>query len=307
MALQSLDIIRRSATTLPEPEIRSGSGDLTVAKLIDTSKCIGCKACQVACMEWNDLRDEIGTTGGAYQNPHDLSASSWTLMRFSEVETDQGELEWLIRKDGCMHCQDPGCLKACPSPGAIVQYANGIVDFHEENCIGCGYCITGCPFNIPRISRKDHKAYKCTLCSDRVAVGLEPACIKACPTGALVFGTKEAMKHHAAERVEDLKSRGFQNAGLYDPPGVSGTHVMYVLHHADQPHLYSGLPSAPRISPVVRLWKGFAKPVALAAMALTALAGFFHFIRVGPNEVNDEDEARARDEASKLTAAERRP
>ena len=117
-----------------------------------------------------------------------------------------------------MHCQDPGCLKACPSPGAIVQYSNGIVDFQEENCIGCGYCVTGCPFDMPRISKKDHKAYKCTLCSDRVAVGLEPACIKACPTGALVFGTKEDMKEHAAERVEDLKSRGFEHAGLYDPP-----------------------------------------------------------------------------------------
>src|SRR5205823_12072352 len=103
---------------------------------------------------------------------------------------------------------------------------------HEENCIGCGYCITGCPFNIPRISKRDHKAYKCTLCSDLVAVGLEPACIKACPTGALVFGTKEDMKLHAAERVADLKSRGFEQAGLYDPPGVGGTHVMYVLHHA---------------------------------------------------------------------------
>ena len=112
-----------------------------------------------------------------------------------------------------MHCEDPGCLKACPSPGAIVQYTNGIVDFHEENCIGCGYCITGCPFNVPRISKKDHKAYKCTLCSDRVAVGLEPACVKTCPTGAIVFGTKEDMKQHAAERIEDLKERGFENAG----------------------------------------------------------------------------------------------
>jgi len=293
MALQSLDIIRRSATTLPEPEIRLGTGTQQVAKLIDTTKCIGCKACQVACMEWNDLRDEIGTNIGQYQNPHDLSASSWTLMRFAEVENTKGDLEWLIRKDGCMHCQDPGCLKACPSPGAIVQYANGIVDFHEENCIGCGYCITGCPFNIPRISKKDHKAYKCTLCSDRVSVGLEPACIKACPTGALVFGTKEDMKLHAAERIEDLKSRGFQNAGLYDPPGVSGTHVMYVLHHADQPELYNGLPNDPHISPMVRLWKGFAKPLGLAAMALTAVVGFFHFIRVGPNETDGGDEAAA--------------
>jgi formate dehydrogenase iron-sulfur subunit len=308
MALQSLDIIRRSATTLPEPEIRLGTGDVSVAKLIDTTKCIGCKACQVACMEWNDLRDDIGTNVGAYQNPHDLTASSWTLMRFAEVENTKGDLEWLIRKDGCMHCQDPGCLKACPSPGAIVQYANGIVDFHEENCIGCGYCITGCPFNIPRISKKDHKAYKCTLCSDRVAVGLEPACIKACPTGALVFGSKEDMKQHAAERVEDLKSRGFEKAGLYDPQGVSGTHVMYVLHHADQPHLYNDLPDTPHIAHTVRLWKGFAKPLGLAAMALTVLAGFFHYIRVGPNETDEGDEHQAADEAVKtLGGPEKKP
>ena len=155
-------------------------------------------------------------------------------------ETDN--LEWLIRKDGCMHCADPGCLKACPAPGAIVQYSNGIVDFVHENCIGCGYCVKGCPFNIPRISQVDHTAYKCTLCSDRVAVGQGPACAKACPTQAIVFGTKEEMKKHAEGRIADLKSRGFDNAGLYDPPGVGGTHVMYVLHHADKPEIYAGLP-----------------------------------------------------------------
>jgi formate dehydrogenase iron-sulfur subunit len=293
MPLQSLDIVRRSATTLPSPSVREPAGGGAVAKLIDTTKCIGCKACQVACMEWNDLRDEIGSNVGSYQNPHDLTDKSWTLMRFAEYENPKGDLEWLIRKDGCMHCQDPGCLKACPSPGAIVQYSNGIVDFVEENCIGCGYCVSGCPFDIPRISKRDHKAYKCTLCSDRVAVGLEPACIKACPTGALVFGTKEDMKEHAAERVEDLKSRGFEHAGLYDPPGVGGTHVMYVLHHVDQPGLYSGLAQNPHISPAVRLWKGLSKPTALGIMALTALAGFFHYIRVGRNEVTDADEAAA--------------
>jgi formate dehydrogenase iron-sulfur subunit len=293
MALQSLDIIRRSATTTPEPEVR-GAYTGTVAKLIDTTKCIGCKACQVACMEWNDLRDDVGTNFGSYQNPADLSDRSWTLMRFSEYENPKGDLEWLIRKDGCMHCADPGCLKACPSPGAIVQYSNGIVDFQEENCIGCGYCVTACPFDIPRISKRDNKAYKCTLCSDRVAVGMEPACIKACPTGALVFGTKEDMQEHAAERIEDLKSRGFEKAGLYDPPGVGGTHVMYVLHHADQPGLYAGLVADPHISLLVRVWKGRTKPLALAIMALTALAGFFHFVRVGRNEVDERDEEAAR-------------
>lgn len=302
MALQSLDIKRRSATTTPSPSVREPVGG-EVAKLIDTSKCIGCKACQVACMEWNDTRDEIGHNVGVYDNPADLTDKSWTIMRFAEYENPAGDLEWLIRKDGCMHCEDPGCLKACPSPGAIVQYTNGIVDFHEENCIGCGYCVTGCPFDVPRISEKDKKAYKCTLCSDRIAVGQEPACAKTCPTGAIVFGTKEDMQHHAAERIEDLKSRGFENAGLYDPAGVGGTHVMYVLHHADKPELYSDLPKDPQISPMVSLWKGVAKPLGVAAMALTALIGFFHYIRTGPNETDEEDERRADEDARKIQEA----
>ena len=296
-SLQSLDIAERSATTTQPPIARHQP---EVAKLIDVTSCIGCKACQSACLEWNDMREEVGVNVGVYDNP-DLTPNMFTLMRFTEwVNPDSGNLEWLIRKDGCMHCEDPGCLKACPSPGAIVQYNNGIVDFHEENCIGCGYCVTGCPFNVPRISKKDHRAYKCTLCSDRVAVGQEPACVKTCPTGAIVFGTKEDMKQHAAERIEDLKERGFEHAGLYDPQGVGGTHVMYVLHHADKPSLYHGLPDDPSISPMVRLWKGIAKPLAVAGIALTALAGFFHYIRVGPNEVTAEDEAAARDEARRI-------
>jgi formate dehydrogenase iron-sulfur subunit len=287
--LPSLDIIRRSATTYVAPRIRA-EATAEVAKLIDVSKCIGCKACQVACSEWNDLRAPIGETVGTLQNPPDLAADVWTLMRFSEVETQQGDLEWLIRKDGCMHCADPGCLKACPAPGAIVQYANGIVDFNEANCIGCGYCLKGCPFNIPRYGKEDRKAYKCTLCSDRVAVGLEPACVKTCPTGAIMFGTKEAMTEHAAGRVEDLKSRGFASAGLYDPQGVGGTHVMYVLQHADQPELYQNLPKDPRISPLVQFWKGGAKVIGWAAMGLAALGGLVHYITAGPNEVPDQAE-----------------
>jgi formate dehydrogenase iron-sulfur subunit len=284
--LQSLDIARRSATTTPSPSVRQAK---EVAKLIDVSTCIGCKACQAACMEWNDLRDEVGRNSGVYDNPRDLSAESWTVMRYAEVE-EGGRLEWLIRKDGCMHCADPGCLKACPAPGAIVQYANGIVDFHEENCIGCGYCITGCPFNIPRLSKKDHKAYKCSLCSDRVAVGQEPACIKACPTGALQFGSKEDMIDYAEERIADLKERGYVHAGLYDPPGVGGTHVMYVLHHADRPQLYNELPENPSINPLVSLWKGMAKPLASFAIGLVAVGSLFHYVVKGPNEVSKEME-----------------
>ena len=286
MSLQSLDITRRSVTTTPPPQQRQQQ---EVAKLIDVTKCIGCKACQSACQEWNDLREEVGINEGSYQNPHDLTENSWTLMRFAEHE-ENGTLEWLIRKDGCMHCADPGCLKACPSPGAIIQYSNGIVDFQEEHCIGCGYCVAGCPFDVPRISKKDSKAYKCTLCSDRVSVGLEPACIKACPTQALVFGSKEDMIDHANDRIADLKERGFDQAGLYDPAGVGGTHVMYVLHHADQPQLYNDLPKEPTISPTVGLWKGVLKPLATAAMVFTALAGFFHYVTIGPNDAEADEE-----------------
>ncbi len=292
MALQSLDISRRSATSTHPPGQRKTP---EVVKLIDVSKCIGCKACQVACMEWNDTRDAIGSNHGVYDNPSDLTENSWTVMRFAEVETDRG-LEWLIRKDGCMHCADPGCLKACPAPGAIVQYSNGIVDFHEENCIGCGYCITGCPFNIPRLSKRNSKVYKCTLCSDRIAVGLEPACVKTCPTGAIVFGTKDDMLHHAEERIADLKSRGFTSAGIYNPQGVGGTHVMYVLHHADKPELYRGLPKDPSIGAMVSLWKDGAKTLASLLFGAGILGAALHYVTKGPNEVSEDIEKEFKDE-----------
>ena len=281
--MQSLDVQNRSATTTAPPQVRVAKEP--VAKLIDISKCIGCKACQVACMQWNDLRDEIGTMGGVYDNPRDLTDQSWTVMRFSEVQRGpEGRLEWLIRKDGCMHCEEPGCLKACPAPGAIVKYANGIVDFVSENCIGCGYCIAGCPFNVPRISKKDNKAYKCSLCSDRVAVGQAPACVKTCPTGALMFGAKDEMVARGEKRVNDLKERGFAQAALYNPQGVGGTHVMYVLQHGDRPDLYSGLPVDPKISPWVALWKGVTKPLLSIGLGLAVLGAFFHYVTRGPKE-----------------------
>jgi formate dehydrogenase iron-sulfur subunit len=288
MALQSLDVTRRSASTSPAPGVRETT---KVAKLIDVSKCIGCKACQVACMEWNDIRDDVGRNLGVYDNPIDLTDRSWTVMRFYEEELPGKGLQWLIVKDGCLHCEDPGCLRACPAPGAIVQFANGIVDFQQENCIGCGYCQTGCPFNIPRYSMKDQKAYKCTLCSDRVAVGLEPACIKTCPTQALTFGSKEDMLELASERVAELTERGFQKASIYDPSGVGGTHVMYVLPHGE-PELYR-LPKNPEVSPLVALWRsGVARALGVVTMVSVVVAGIFHYMKVGPLEVDERDEGR---------------
>jgi formate dehydrogenase iron-sulfur subunit len=128
------------------------------------------------------------------------------------------------------------------------------------------------------------------MCSDRVAVNQAPACAKACPTGAIQFGAKEDMKDYAATRIADLKERGYDKAGLYDPQGVGGTHVMYVLHHADRPGLYAGLPENPSVSPMVSLWKGVAKPLATLALAGVALGSLFHYVTKGPNEVSKEIE-----------------
>jgi formate dehydrogenase iron-sulfur subunit len=292
MALPVMELARQSATKGGITGALPPKDDFQVTKLIDVSKCIGCKACQTACLEWNDLREPVGVNVGVYDNPHDLTENSWTLMRFTEWDNPEtGKLEWLIRKDGCMHCADPGCLKACPSPGAIVQYTNGIVDFNKDACIGCGYCIKGCPFNIPRISKTTEKAYKCTLCVDRVAVGQGPACAKACPTQAISFGTEAEMKALAAKRVADLTSRGYKNAGLYDPPGVGGTHVMYVLHHADKPQAYANLPGNDvRISPIVEVWRGATKYFGMGVIALAAGMGALHHLVMGPNKVTSHDE-----------------
>ena len=189
-----------------------------------------------------------------------------------------------------MHCEEPGCLAACPADGAIVQYANGIVDFQEANCIGCGYCITGCPFNIPKFSPTARKVFKCTLCNDRVSQGLEPACIKSCPTGCLHFGTKAEMKD-LAENARDAAARtfGFANAGVYDPAGVGGTHVIYVLHDAKNPELYGGLPKDPHIPLTVRFWKTPLKWIGNLAMVGGLVGLAVHYLRFGPKSEESRD------------------
>lgn len=291
--LGAANVVRSSAGG---PVAENPTALTPVAKLIDISKCIGCKACQSACIEWNDTHPAIEESVGHYENPHDLTDQMYTLMRFAEWDNpDTGNLEWLIRKDGCMHCADPGCLKACPAPGAIVQYSNGIVDFISDNCIGCGYCISGCPFDIPRLSPTQHVVKKCTLCSDRVAVGQGPACAKACPTQAITFGTKEEMTTLAAERIEDLKGRGYDQAGLYDPAGVGGTHVMYVLQHADKPSIYNDLPNDPKISGVVQGWKGPVKTAGVAAVGLAAIGAAAMALFTRGNRVTHEDEVEAQE------------
>jgi formate dehydrogenase iron-sulfur subunit len=240
-----LAVRRKSATPSSGTNIRRES--VEVSKLVDIDLCIGCKACEIACKEWNDLDSDDTANFGSYQSHEDLTASTWDLMRFKEVELDNSDLAWLIRKDSCLHCDEPGCLLACPAPGAVVQYENGIVDFDQTKCIGCQYCVTGCPFDIPRFDRTTKKVYKCTMCVDRVAGGLEPACVKACPTGSIRFGSKKEMLAYGEAKVDKLHSRGFTDAMLYDPSGVNGLHMMYVVPRGDMLDDY-GLPEDPDVT-----------------------------------------------------------
>ncbi len=290
MSQANLEIIRISGHAGPVP----GAGlkrEFEVAKLVDTTTCIGCKACEVACMEWNGLSFSDTTFDNSYQTMPETAWNFWNLIKFNEHERDDGSLMLLMRKDQCMHCAEPGCLVACPADGAIVQYANGIVDFQQDQCIGCGYCMSGCPFNIPKFSPTSRKVFKCTLCSDRVNEGLEPACIKACPTGCLHFGTKDEMKELAETRALQLREHsGFPNAGVYDPSGVGGTHVLYVLHDATQPELYGGLPKDPHVPWTVRLWKAPLKWLGNLAMIGGAVGIFVHYLRYGPKTVEQKEE-----------------
>ena len=279
MAGQTLEIKRSSAAMWgTHTGIRSTP---TVAKYIDTTTCIGCKACEAACQEWNDLGTVETEQTGTYQTLPKLDAKFWNLIRFNEREVEGGLL-WMMRKDQCMHCAEPGCLAACPAPGAIVQYGNGIVDVDPSKCIGCGYCATGCPFEVPKFHVKSGKMAKCTLCVDRVEVGLEPACVKACPTGCLNFGTKDDMVALARGRVGQLKASGFNDAMLYDPEGVGGTSVVTVLGHG-HPEWYD-LPPDPHVPMGVRLWKSVIRPVGVIAAFVAAIATFVHYTKYGPIE-----------------------
>ena len=215
-----LAVRRRSATPASSTNIRTDTPQ--VSKIVDIDLCIGCKACEVACKEWNDLPVDDTSNFGSYQSHEDLTATTWDLMRFNEVELANNDIAWLIRKDSCLHCEDPGCLAACPAPGAIVQYQNGIVDFDQTKCIGCQYCIAGCPFDIPRFDPASKKVYKCTLCVDRVSASLEPACVKSCPTGAIKFGGKHEMLDYSLAKVEKLKGRGTTYI-MWSPPTPDGS------------------------------------------------------------------------------------
>src|SRR4030042_1540998 len=176
------------------------------AILYDATKSTACRGCQAACKQWNELEAEVTTNTGSYENPADLSWRTWVKVRLNEVESD-GDLAWLFPRRACMHCTDAGCVKVCPTK-AVHKTDEGIVFVDRNICTGCGYCVEACPFDVPRLdgSRLTGKAkmYKCILCKDRVDNGLEPACVKTCPPGALDFGERDDMVARAQARVDAL-------------------------------------------------------------------------------------------------------
>jgi formate dehydrogenase iron-sulfur subunit len=216
----------------------------------DTTVCIGCKACEVACKEWNQLPATNGgrntLSGDSYDNTRRLDGIHWRHVKFIEqFSADRREARWLMMSDACKHCVRAGCLEVCPT-GAIIRTEFDTVVIQSDVCNGCRDCIAACPFGVIDINPASGTAQKCTLCYDRMQVGMEPACSKACPTDSITFGTIREMKQMAERRVGQLHAGGEGRAYLYgaDEKTLGGLNSFYLL--VDKPEVY-GLPPDPKM------------------------------------------------------------
>lgn len=196
------------------------------AMLMDLTKCIGCRGCQAACKQWNDLPAETTHNWGSYENPPRRSARTWTTITFNEV-TDRGNFAWVFAKRQCMHCQAPACAAAC-IVGALRKTPEGPVVYDDHKCIGCRYCTLACPFGVPTFEWDTPVPYirKCTMCADRLAEGMEPACAKACPTGAILFGERDELLKEARARIQTQPGRYVRQ--IYGEHEAGGTSMLYL-------------------------------------------------------------------------------
>ncbi|MFA5866685.1 MAG: 4Fe-4S dicluster domain-containing protein [Actinomycetota bacterium] len=230
------------------------------AMLLDFNLCIGCRACQVACKEWNQNEGEVTENTGTFENPPDLSSKTWTKIKFIETGKNPDN-QWFFRRMICQHCTNAACQNVCP-PKAISHMETTAVVIDQDKCTGCKYCISACPFSIPRYDAGSNTAKKCTLCIDRISNGLIPACAKVCAPGAVRFGEREVMLRAGQNRVEALKKEGHANAMLYGETALGGLGVMTVMTEA--PDVY-GLPTDPAIPLSVGLWQDWLKPLTIIA------------------------------------------
>jgi len=270
----------------------------------DTSVCIGCKACEVACKEWNQIPMRNGSrpptfTGNSYDNTIDLGADTWRHVAFIEqrlpatvtdgaslveaaerdtmleagVQTYQeGDgLRWLMASDVCKHCTDAACLEVCPT-GALFRTEFGTVVIQEDVCNGCGYCVSACPFGVIGQREDDGRVWKCTLCYDRLKDDKEPACAQACPTDSIQFGELAELRERAERRLEKLQDAGQSKAQLYladDEDGVSGAGAFFLL--LDDPEVY-GLPPDPvdTVHDLGSIWAAAGKAAVVLGVGLAA-------------------------------------
>jgi formate dehydrogenase iron-sulfur subunit len=253
------------------------------AFLTDATICIGCKACEVACKEWNEVpEDGLVWSGMSYDNTKSLGASTWRHVLFIEemevagpqVADTEDPFRWIFLSDVCKHCARAGCLEACPT-GSIVRTEFGSVFVQPDVCNGCGYCVVSCPFGVIDKRPTDGRAFKCTFCYDRQKAGLTPACAKACPTQSIQFGDLETLRERGKERVQELQKRGYQDARIYDPQetSVGGIHAFFVI--LGEPEAYN-LPPAPEV-PTAYLKSAWTSALVSAAILLAVVCAAFAF------------------------------
>jgi formate dehydrogenase iron-sulfur subunit len=252
----------------------------TTGFFTDSTLCIGCKACEVACKEWNDVpADGFSFSGNSYDNTNSLGHSTWRHVKFVEGIAEAGrggnassELTWQFSSDVCKHCEHAGCLEACPT-GSIIRTEFGSVYVQPDICNGCGYCVVTCPFGVIDRRPDDGRAFKCTFCYDRQKAGEIPACAKACPTQSILFGDLDELQKVADDRLARLHDNGMTDATIWNPTetSVGGTHAFFLVRGDTRAY---NLPEAPQV-PTVLLKESWTSAAAAAGiMAAGALLMF---------------------------------
>jgi len=276
--------LNRLSGPLPDPAGEAGhpaGHPPRVGFFTDTSVCIGCKACEVACKQWNGVPDDgLNLLGMSYDNTGGLGANSWRHVAFVEQPTTaptadpDGGLRWLMASDVCKHCTHAACLDVCPT-GSLFRTEFGTVVVQDDICNGCGYCVSACPYGVIERRESDGRAFKCTLCYDRLRGDQTPACAQACPTESIQFGPLDELRERAQLRVDELHERGVAEARLYgqEPDdGVGGNGAFFLL--LDEPEVY-GLPPDPVVTTtdLPSMWRHAA--AGAATVLGVVLASFF--------------------------------